>query len=180
MSAYGWVPYHFKSPTVSFAHIAYQARARSGRARRACALRALGLLLYSRILQWEGGRLFDRSAGFFYGNSCNSGTDSRKLFPRWEINRHAEGWKWAIDQNWGHMAKIGFLDQKPRFWVQKKRSLLGISHVLATPGKSCSKKKVAFAQIIITQNIILDDLGLKPIFRPKTSFRPNVKTPVSP
>ena len=29
------------------------------------ALRALGLLLYSRILQWEGGRLFDRSAGFF-------------------------------------------------------------------------------------------------------------------
>ena len=30
-----------------------------------CALRALGLLLYSRIPQWEGGRLFDMSAGFF-------------------------------------------------------------------------------------------------------------------
>ena len=29
--------------------------------------------------QWEGGRLFDGSAGFFYGNSCNSGTESRKM-----------------------------------------------------------------------------------------------------
>ena len=48
----------------------------------ACALRALGLLLYSRILQWEGERLFDRSAGFFYGNSCNSGTESRKIVPK--------------------------------------------------------------------------------------------------
>ena len=42
-------------------------------ARRACALRALGLLMA------DGGRLFDRSVGFFYGNSCNSGTKSRKI-----------------------------------------------------------------------------------------------------
>ena len=60
----------------------YPARAQSVRARKACALRALGLLLYSRIPQWEGGRLFDRSAGFFYGNSCNSGTESRKIVPK--------------------------------------------------------------------------------------------------
>ena len=59
-----------------------QPRARSARARRACALRALGLLLYSRIPQWEGRRLFDRSAGFFYGNSCNSRTESRKIVPK--------------------------------------------------------------------------------------------------
>ena len=32
--------------------------------------------------QWEGGRLFDRSAGFFYGNSCNFGTESRKIIPK--------------------------------------------------------------------------------------------------
>ena len=38
-----------------------------------------------------------------------------KSFRRWEINRHAEGLKWVIDQNWGHMAKIGFLDQKRKF-----------------------------------------------------------------
>ena len=28
---------------------------------------------------WEGGRLFEPSARFFYGNSCNSGTESRKI-----------------------------------------------------------------------------------------------------
>ena len=29
--------------------------------------------------RWEGGRLFEPSARFFYGNSCNSGTESRKI-----------------------------------------------------------------------------------------------------
>ena len=29
--------------------------------------------------QWEGGRLFEPSAKFFYRNSCNSGTESRKM-----------------------------------------------------------------------------------------------------
>ena len=29
--------------------------------------------------RWEGGRLFEPSAGFFYGNSCNFGTESRKM-----------------------------------------------------------------------------------------------------
>ena len=29
--------------------------------------------------KWEGGRLFEPSAGFFYGNSCNFGTKSRKI-----------------------------------------------------------------------------------------------------
>ena len=50
----------------------------------------------------------------------------------------------------GSLTKIGILGPK-------KNSLLEAHHVLATTGKSCSKKKVAFAQIIITQNIILGD-----------------------
>ena len=29
--------------------------------------------------RWERGRLFEPSAKFFYGNSCNSGTESRKM-----------------------------------------------------------------------------------------------------
>ena len=29
--------------------------------------------------RWEGGRLFEPSATFFYRNSCNSGTESRKM-----------------------------------------------------------------------------------------------------
>jgi len=40
---------------------------------------------------------------------------------------------------------------------KKNVTLLEVHHVLAMPGKSCSKKKVVFVQIIITQNIILDD-----------------------
>ena len=64
----------------------------------------------------------------------------------------------------GSLTKIGVVWQKSDFWTKnrdfgpkKKDSLLRICHVLATPGKSCSKKKVAFAQIIITQNNILCD-----------------------
>ena len=51
-------------------------------AQRACALRALGLLLADGTPTVGGGRLFDGSAGFFYGNSCNSGTESRKIVPK--------------------------------------------------------------------------------------------------
>ena len=29
-----------------------------------------------------------------------------KSIPRWEMNGHAKGYKWVIDQNWGRMAKI--------------------------------------------------------------------------
>ena len=60
-----------------------------------------------------------------------------KSSPTWEMNRLSEGYKQAIDQNWNRMAKY--------------------NHVLATTGKSCSTKKVAFAQMIITQNIIFGD-----------------------
>ena len=46
------------------------------------ALRALGLLLADGTPTVEGGRLFEQSAKFFYGNSCNSGTESRKIVPK--------------------------------------------------------------------------------------------------
>ena len=39
----------------------------------------LGLLLADGAPTVGGGRLFEPSAGFFYGNSCNSGTESRKI-----------------------------------------------------------------------------------------------------
>ena len=82
----------------------------------------------------------------------------------------------SADTN-GSSTKIGaewkksdFLAQNRYFRRKKKDSLLEVHHVLATPGKSCLKKKVAFAQIIINQNIILGDflvynpfLGEKPI-----------------
>ena len=46
------------------------------------ALRALGLLLADGAPTVGGGRLFDGSTKFFYGNCCNSGTESRKIVPK--------------------------------------------------------------------------------------------------
>ena len=40
---------------------------------------------------------------------------------------------------------------------KKRHTLFAPNHVLATTGKSCSKKKSAFAQIIKGENVILGD-----------------------
>ena len=53
--------------------------------------------------------------------------------------------------------KSDFLAKNQNFGPKKRHSLLGIHHVLATTEKSCSKKKVAFAQIIKGGNVILGD-----------------------
>ena len=81
------------------------------------------------------------------------------------MNGLSEGYKRAVDQNWGLMAKIGFFGQKPRFWA--KKPLPNGQHVLATTGKSCSKKKVAFFQINIS---LLRNFGC--FFWDKTYFWP--------
>ena len=49
-----------------------------------------------------------------------------KWLPRQEMNGLSEGYKRAVDQNWGRRAKIGFLDQKPKFWAQKKGFTFGL------------------------------------------------------
>ena len=36
------------------------------------------------------------------------------------MNRLSEGYKQAVDQNWGHMTKIGFLGKKNEISGQKK------------------------------------------------------------
>ena len=52
----------------------------------------------------------------------------------------SEGYERAVDQHWDGMAKIGIFGPK-------KPTLLYSNHVLATTGKSRSKKKVTFSQI---------------------------------
>ena len=91
---------------------------------------------------------------FFTKTAVTPERKVKKSIPRWEINRHAESN--ATNES---LTKIGVVWQKSDFWTKdqdfgtkKKRSLLEVQHVLATLGKSCSKKKVAFAQ-----NIILGD-----------------------
>ena len=68
----------------------------------------------------------------------------------------------------GHQRKLGSYGKNRIFWPKneilgpkKRHPLFARNHVLATTGKSCSKKKVAFAQIIITQNIILGNFLAK-------------------
>ena len=69
-----------------------------------------------------------------------------------------------FNQNWGRMAKIGFLGQKLRFQAQKK-PLLDSNHVMAKAGKSCSKKKVPLSRINIS---LLGNFGC--FFVDKTHF----------
>ena len=59
--------------------------------------------------------------------------DTVIIFPRWEMKSLSEGYERAVDQNWDRMAKISIFGPK-------KHTLLYPHHVLATTGKSCSKK----------------------------------------
>ena len=58
---------------------------------------------------------------------------------------------------WDRMAKLDFSAKNRDFGPKKKHTLLNSNHVLATTGKSSSKKKSAFAQIIKGGNVILGD-----------------------
>ena len=65
-----------------------------------------------------------------------------KLLPRWEMNGLSEGYKRAVDQNWGRMAKIGFFGQKPRFRAQKKIHFLILTMFWPRPEKVVQRKKL--------------------------------------
>ena len=78
----------------------------------------------------------------------------------------SKGKKQAVDKFWGRRAKIGFFFALTMFWprpekvVQRKKCLC----------RNNQRGKCHFGW----------SFGVRPIFRPKTTFRPNVKTPVSP
>ena len=106
---------------------------------RACALIALGLLLAdgAPTVQWGGGRLWRVNRFFFYENCCNFGTESQKNDPK--VGNEPSLWGLQM----GHWPKLGSYGKNRNFWPKteicrkKKDSLLEISHVLATTGKSC-------------------------------------------
>merc|ERR1712051_1026085 len=79
------------------------------------------------------------------------------------------------------LPKNGVSGQNADFWGQKKKPLFNRSHVPATTGQSCQKKKVPFSQMNIS---LLANFGIffgkKLIFGPFSAFRQNVKTAVSP
>ena len=99
----------------------------------------------------------------------------KKLSPTWEMNRISEGYKraeWQKTDFWAKNRDIG-----PR----KKDSFLAGHHVLATTGKKLFKEKECLCPNNQGGKCHFGRFfGVRPIFRPKTTFRPNVKTPVSP
>ena len=49
----------------------------------------------------EGEDFLTGQPDFFTETALTPERKVEKLFPRWEMNRHSEGYKWVIDQNWG-------------------------------------------------------------------------------
>ena len=71
-----------------------------------------------------------------------------KYIRRCQIDRLREGYKRAIDEIRGPIAKNGFSGQNQKILVKKKVTLLDSNHVPATTGQCCPKEKVPFYQII--------------------------------
>ena len=105
----------------------------------------------------EGEDFLAHQLFFFMKTAITLDRKVKNSVSSWEMNRLSEGYKRAVNLNWSRRAKIEFFGPKSRFQAQKKRSLLNEHYVLATTGKSCSKKKSAFAQIIKGGNVILGD-----------------------
>ena len=55
----------------------------------------------------EGEDFLTGQPDFFTETAVTPERKVGKSFPRWEMNRPSEGYKRAVDQNWGGMAKIG-------------------------------------------------------------------------
>merc|ERR1719192_2435820 len=134
------------------------ARARSARARRACALRALGLLLADGTPTGGRGEDFlSRQPDFFTETAVTPERKVEKSFQGGKLtvmSRAKNGSSTKIGVVW---QKSDFLAKNQNFGPKKEVPLLYSNHVLATTEKSCSKKKGPFAQIIKGENVILGD-----------------------
>ena len=105
----------------------------------------------------KGEDFFSRQQDFFMETAVTPEGKVEISFPRWEINRlpRAKNGSWTkIRVVW---QKLDFWTKNRNFGPKKRGSLFNPNHVLATTEKSCSKKKVAFAQIIKGENVILGD-----------------------
>ena len=72
-------------------------------------LRVLGLLVADSALTVGRGKKFWCICWFFFTKGHNSEKKSQKLSLTLEINSLSEGYKSDVDQNWGLIAKVGFL-----------------------------------------------------------------------
>ena len=120
---------------------------------RACALWAIWLFgrQCPNTVGWR--KTFWRVGRFFFTK-----TKCQKIDPM-VPNRpscRAEGYKRAIDEIWGPIAKNEFSGRNPKFWAQKEHTPLRRNHVLAMTGQSCAKKKVPFSQINVCLLVVFE------------------------
>jgi len=70
----------------------------------------------------------------------------------------------------GNERSLRIFRPKDKISGPKKRSLLNSNHVLATTGKNCPKKKVAFSRINVSLSRNFGFFGVKMHFWPKKHF----------
>ena len=127
--------------------------------------------IMTELPQWEGGRLFDMSAGFFYGNSCNSGTGTRKIIPKVGDEPSLRGLQM------GHWPKLGSYGKNWIFWPKseilgpKKRiHFLILTMFWPRPEKVFQRKKLPLPNNQGGKCHFGWFFGVRPIFRPKTGI----------
>ena len=94
---------------------------------------------------------------FFCENRRNSKTKVQKLIPRCKMDRLSEGYKRAVNQIGGCIAKNKFLGRR-------KYSHFSCNHVLAMTGKSCAIKKPFHYQSFCKFGVISKKRKKKRIF----------------
>ena len=89
----------------------------------------------------EGEDFLSRQPDFFTETAVNREWKVEKIDPKVGNEPSLRGLQMGHRPKLGSYGKIGFFGQKPKFWAQKKDSLLEVHHVLATPGKKLFKEK---------------------------------------
>ena len=130
----------------------------------------------------EGEDFLKCRPGFFFTKTAVTREQKvEKLLPTWEMNHLSEGYKQAVDQNWGRRAKIGLFGQIPRFWAQKRILFLVLTMAWPRPEKVVQRKSALFQNKYQSlKKFWVFFFSDKTHFWPKEHFSANIKTGVSP
>ena len=79
---------------------------------------------------------------FFTKTAITRERKVEKSLPIWEMNRLSESYQRAVDQNWGHMANIGFFGQKTEILDPKKNHFFNLTMFWPRPEKGVQRKKL--------------------------------------
>ena len=95
----------------------------------------------------EGEDFLTGQPDFFRETAVTPEQKVEKTIPRWEMNHHSEGYKWAIDQNWAPIIgmvwqKLDFLAKNRDFGPKKRIHFLMETMFWPRPEKVVQRKKL--------------------------------------